>query len=118
MNNSVTGFPDLMDNLANSLSLNLRTISYQPPGVKGKAFSSTRHAVVTWWWLALPIFELVTSLMLLITVIVETRRRGLVPWTNNILASLLHGLDERPAGMHIESQDDMKNEARSFLMEF
>ncbi|KAF2815304.1 uncharacterized protein BDZ99DRAFT_378589 [Mytilinidion resinicola] len=119
MNSSTTGFPDLIDNLANSLSLNLRTIPYQPPRVPGKAFTSTSHAVVTWQWLILPLFELVGSLAFLIAVMVETRKRGLVPWTNNVLACLFHGLDERFFGWHVlESEEAMEDKARKLLIEF
>ncbi|KAK2763923.1 hypothetical protein FQN54_009542 [Arachnomyces sp. PD_36] len=119
MNDSLTGFPDLMDNLAKSLSRSLRDIPYQPSPVRGKAFTSTSHAVVTWEWLILPIFELIGSLVFLIAVIMETRKRGLVPWTNNVLAYFFHGLDEGPLGRNFrESQDVMEDEARETLMEF
>lgn len=118
MNSSSTGFPDLMDNLANSLSLNLRQISYQP-SVKGNAFSSTSHAVVTWEWLILPLIELVASLVFLIAVMVETSKNGLLPWTNNVLALFFHGLDERPLGRRVrESGDHMRDKAREVMMEF
>lgn len=118
-NSSTTGFPDLMDNLANGLSLSLREISYQPSPVLGKAFSPTSHAVVSWPWLILPAFELVGSLVFLIAVMVETRKRGLVPWTNNILAYFFHGLDERPLGQDVrENQDAMEEKARKLLVEF
>jgi hypothetical protein len=42
----------------------------------------------------------------------ETRRSRLVPWTNNILAVLFHGLDVRPGehGMK-ESERDMGQKA-------
>ncbi|KAH8812616.1 hypothetical protein F5884DRAFT_843803 [Xylogone sp. PMI_703] len=119
MNSSETAFPDLMDNLANRLSLSLRELSYQPSPVLGKAFSSTSHAVVTWPWLILPIFELVASLVFFIAVILETRKKGLVPWTNNILAYFFHGLDGRPPNRHArESQDAMEDKARDLLVEF
>lgn len=119
MNRSTTGFPDLMDNLANSLSRNLRTISYQPASIVGSAFYPTSQAVVTWEWLILPLFELIASLAFLIAVMVETRRRGLTPWTNNVLAYFFHGLDERPLGRHVqENQSIMKEEASKLLVEF
>jgi hypothetical protein len=101
MNSSTTGFPDPIDNLASSLSLNLRTIPYQPPPIPGKAFYPTSHAVVTWQWLILPLFELIGSLIFLIAVMVETRKRGLMPWTNSVLAYFFHGLDERPLKQHV-----------------
>lgn len=112
MNTSVTGFPDMMDNLANSISLNLRQISYQPPPVRGRAFTATSHAVVTWEWLILPFFELVGSLVFLIIVIIQTRQGGLpVPWMNSTLAYFFHGLDERPVrGLVHQSEEKLAEE--------
>lgn len=119
MNSSSTGFPDLMENLANSLSLNLRKISYQPARNPGKAFYPTSHAVVTWEWLALPLLELLGTLIFLVAVMVETRKRCLVPWTNSVLAFFFHGLDERPTERHVrENQDSMKKDASKLVVEF
>jgi hypothetical protein len=78
MNKLATAFPGLMEHLANSVSLSLRTVPYQPK-ITGTAMSETNRAVVRWEWLAPPLFELVASLIFLITVIMETRRRGLQP---------------------------------------
>jgi hypothetical protein len=112
MNTSVTGFPDMMDNLVNSISLNLRQISYQPHPVRGKAFTATSHAVVSWEWLILPFFELVGSLVFLIIVMIQTGQGGLsVPWTNSTLAYFFHGLDERPVrGVVYQSEEKMAEE--------
>lgn len=109
MNTSATGFPDMMDNLVNSISLNLRQISYQPSPVRGKAFTATSHAVVTWEWLILPFFELAGSLVFLIIVMIQTRQTGLpVPWTNSTLAYFFHGLDERPVhGVVSQSEEKL-----------
>ncbi|EEA19442.1 conserved hypothetical protein [Talaromyces marneffei ATCC 18224] len=112
MNGSATGFPDMMDNLVNSISLNMRQISYQPPPVRGLAFTATSHAVVTWEWLILPFFELAGSLVFLIIVIIQKRQGGLpVPWTNSTLAYFFHGLDERPVrGVVHQSEEKMAEE--------
>lgn len=109
MNKSATGFPDMMDNLANSISLNLRSVSYQPSPVVGKAFTATSHAVVTWEWLILPFFELAGSLVFLIVVMIQTRQRGLsIPWSNSTFAYFFHGLDERPArGVVSQSEEKL-----------
>ncbi|KAL7796193.1 hypothetical protein V8C43DRAFT_21206 [Trichoderma afarasin] len=119
MNSSETGFPDLMDNLANSLSLSLRSASYQPSPTHGKAFSPISHAVVTWEWLILPAFELVASLVFLVIVMMRTRKAGLVPWTNNILAVFFHGFDQRPIidGAD-ESEMAMEKESDGLLVQF
>ncbi|KAJ4860017.1 hypothetical protein T069G_05005 [Trichoderma breve] len=119
MNSSETGFPDLMDNLANSLSLSLRSASYQPSPTHGQAFSPISHAVVTWEWLILPAFELVASLVFLVIVMMRTRKAGLVPWTNNILAVFFHGFDQRPIidGAD-ESETAMEKESDGLLVQF
>jgi hypothetical protein len=80
--------------------------------VRGNAFTATSHAVVTWEWLILPFFELVGSLVFLITVMIQTRQGGLsVPWTNSTLAYFFHGLDERPVrGLVHQSEEKMAEE--------
>jgi hypothetical protein len=119
MNKSATGFPDMMDNLARSISRGLRTMPYQPQPVRGSAFSSTTRASIRWKWLALPFVLLVASLAFLILVMVETKRKGLVPWTTNILAALFHGIDKRSSDHHVrETEQDMEDEARTILVEF
>jgi hypothetical protein len=119
MNNSATGFPDMMDNVARSISRNLRTITYQPPPVSGLAFSPTTRATVVWAWLTLPFFLLVAGLVFLVVVIVETERKGLVPWTNNVLAALFHGIDKRSSDHQArETEYVMEEEARALLVEF
>ncbi|KAL7905860.1 hypothetical protein GGI35DRAFT_459506, partial [Trichoderma velutinum] len=119
MNGSETGFPDLMDNLANSLSLGLRSASYQPSPVHGKAFAPISHAVVTWEWLILPAFELVASLVFLIIVMMRTRKAGLVPWTNNILAVFFHGFGQRPVIHGVDdSETAMEKESHGLLVQF
>lgn len=118
MNTTVTGFPDMINNLAHSLSLSLRQIKYQPV-VHGKTFSTTTAAVVTWAWLTLPLFELAASLIFLIIVMMKTNKEGLSPWSNNILAYLFHGLSERPSNRRVEeSQGDMEDSARGLLVGF
>jgi hypothetical protein len=94
------------------MSQSLRKLSYQPSPVKGAAYGIEGRFRVKWEWLALPVFELVASLTFLVAVMLETRRSGLVPWTNNILAVLFHGLDVRPGehGMK-ESERDMGQKA-------
>ena len=119
MNQSEAGFPDTMDNIANSLSQSLRNISYQPAPVHGQSFTATSHAEVTWEWLIFPLVELVAGLVLLIMTMVQTRKAGLLPWTNNVLPYFFHGLDQRPAGQHFgESATDMGEEAEELMVEF
>ena len=118
MNHSADAFPGLMNNLANSLSQQLRTLRYQTP-LTGNAFTASSRAVVRWEWLTLPIVELVGSLALLIIVLIETRKHHLHSWSFNVLALFFHGLDERPVdgGIH-GSQKAMQQGAKKMFVEF
>ncbi|KAM0446006.1 hypothetical protein ACHAO4_009594 [Trichoderma viride] len=119
MNTSETGFQDLMDNFANSMSLSLRSAAYQPAPTHGDAFSPVSHAVVTWEWLILPAFELIASLVFLVLVTLRTRKAGLTPWTNNILAVFYHGFDQRPSMSGVDdSESALEEESHGLLIQF
>jgi hypothetical protein len=120
MNKSTTGFPNLIESLAQSLSISLRDISYQPQrDAVGKAFTIGNHAVVRWPWLILPAVELLASLVFLVAVMLETKKAGMVPWTNNPLAYFFHGFDQRPLrGNDYKTQRIMEKEARGLMVEF
>ncbi|KAM0451948.1 hypothetical protein ACHAPV_009763 [Trichoderma viride] len=119
MNTSDTGFQDLMDNFANSMSLSLRSAAYQPAPTHGDAFSPVSHAVVTWEWLILPAFELIASLVFLVLVTLRTRKAGLTPWTNNILAVFYHGFDQRPSMSGVDdSESALEEESHGLLIQF
>jgi hypothetical protein len=119
MNESANGFGSAMDNLAGSMSLALRQLPYQPAPDKGFAYSSISYFFVNWFALIFPLVVLASSLVFFIAVIVETKRKGLVPWSNNILATLFHGLDQRPGGRSFHDyQSSMEDDAREYLLEF
>ncbi|KAK7941343.1 uncharacterized protein PG986_013730 [Apiospora aurea] len=115
MNSSTTGFTDLMGNLANRLSLSLREIPDQPSAI-GQSTTALYLAFVRWGWLTLPVFELIGSLLFLVTVMVETKRRRMAPWRNGILAALFHGFDQRPVAH--DGGGGLEGEARQLLAEF
>ena len=118
MNSSASGFPDLMDNLANGLTQALRSLPYQTP-IVGQAFTASSHAIVRWPWLILPAVELIGSLIILIVVLVETRKQRCYSWSNNVLPFFFHGLDERPLNSGIcRSQEAMEIEAKKLFVEF
>lgn len=117
MNASTTGFENLINNIADSLTNSLRGISYQP-STKGQAFSLISIAVVNWYWLILPAAELVASAILLGCIVWGTGRNGLMPWTNNLLAMVFHGFDFRPRESSIlDSGDEMNIEAKRLLVQ-
>ena len=67
----------------------------------------------------MPAVELVASLVFLVIVMLETRKAGLVPWTNNPLAYFFHGFDERPLrGNDFKTQSLMEREARGLMVQF
>lgn len=115
MNSSATSFADLMDNLANRLSLSLREIPYQPVAV-GQSSAASYIACVRWWWLALPVFELVASLFFLLVIMVETKRRRMAPWRNDVLATFFYGFDHRP--LVRAKSHGLEEESRQLLAEF
>ena len=121
MNGSLMAFPYLMDNLANSLSLKLRTLDsdYDDNAyITGNSITASSRAIVRWPWLTLLIVELVGSLLLLVIVLIQTKRNGLHSWSNNILAVFFHGLDERPVdGKVYGSQTAMNGRAKKMLIE-
>ncbi|KAK8087858.1 hypothetical protein PG997_002819 [Apiospora hydei] len=115
MNNSATGFTDLMGNLADRLSLSLREIPSQPRAV-GQSFTASYVAFVRWAWLTLPVFELGASLLFLFITMMETKRKGVAPWRNDILAAFFHGFDQRPVGRG--GGHSLWGEDRQLLAEF
>ncbi|KAJ4355167.1 hypothetical protein N0V95_003190 [Ascochyta clinopodiicola] len=118
MNESKTGFPAVMENLAEAMSLGLKNLPYQPAPVQGKAFTNTTYAVVTWPWLILPALDLVGSLAFLVAIMFETRKRDMVPWTNNVLAYFFHGLQQPVAEEGLLSPAQMEEKAKGLIMEF
>jgi hypothetical protein len=72
-----------------------------------------------WEWMILPLFALTGGLCFLVAVIVETRNKGMVPWTNNVLPFFFYGVDTRPKCKDFqESQLAMEDSARELLIEF
>ncbi|KAH8724375.1 hypothetical protein GQ44DRAFT_740499 [Phaeosphaeriaceae sp. PMI808] len=115
---SDSGFPDLIDNLARSLSLHLRMTRY-PTNVEGRQYWSTTRAVVRWPWLIFPALELLGGLAFLVAVMVGSRKAGVSPWTNNVLAYFFHGLEVRaPKGEMLRSNNSMEKEAKKLMLKF
>jgi hypothetical protein len=119
MNASANGLGSAMDNLARSMFLALRQLPYQLAPERGIVHLSVSFFVVGWPWLILPLVVLVSSLAFLTAVVVATKRKRLVPWSNNILATLFHGLDRWPGERALyDYQSAMEEDAREYLLEF
>lgn len=115
MNASASGFPDLMDNLAGSMTHYLRAAAYQPSPIKGNSYIEVSRFVVRWEWLSLPLFLLCCSLILLILIMVKTSQADLHPWGNNTIATLFHGLSERVPGVGLRDTQNRMNDGSKRL---
>ena len=118
MNHSINGFPEVMDNMAASLSQALRQLPYLPSAASGNASSTYVYVEVRWAWLSFPITLSLAGLILLVLVVLETHKSRLSPWRNNVLAVLFHGFDSSPQHTNkLERENNMKTFARTLLVE-
>ncbi|KAF2429086.1 hypothetical protein EJ08DRAFT_671200 [Tothia fuscella] len=107
-----------MNSSTKGMSLALSSSAYQPEPAVGIATSSTSHFVVRWAWLSLPLILLAASSIFLVVVIVETKKKGLMPWSNNILAVLFHGVGGGVEGRGVRDlQPLMEEHADDFMLE-
>ncbi|KAK3679841.1 hypothetical protein LTR78_000217 [Recurvomyces mirabilis] len=78
-------------NIADSMTLAIRTQSSADTVVEGKYFVQETYIQVVWPWIALPATVTLVTLLFLIAVAAASRRAGLEPWTSS-LAALFHGM--------------------------
>lgn len=62
--------------------------------VRGTELDMETYVHVRWPWLTLPVLCVISALVLLICVILQTRREGALVWKSSVLAYLFHGLDQ------------------------
>ena len=101
--NSISGFQDTFDQLAQSLTTWMRTSqgSASDSDLMGQAvgviWTSETIVKVRWAWLALPCVLLAGTLVFLGFTIIGTRKQQMGIWKSSSLALLFHGLEERSA---------------------
>lgn len=62
--------------------------------MSGDAFAEEFFVHVRWQWIVLPASLEIASLVLLILVIIHSRREGIPLWKSSILALIYHGVEE------------------------
>ncbi|KAK5724003.1 hypothetical protein LTR17_013752 [Elasticomyces elasticus] len=101
-------------NIAQSMTLAVRTQVGANTVVKGQYFTQETYIHVVWAWISLPAAVGLAVLVFLLGVVVKTRRVGLEPWKESSLATLFHGIGSADAeGFHdLLSPGDMEDVAR------
>lgn len=92
--NASTNIPKTMDRVAAAMSNRLRDISNLT--VQGQSESMELYVRVSWLWLLLPALCVVFGTILLLSVMIVTRKHKLPIWKTSELALLFHGLDFLP----------------------
>ena len=94
--NGLTSSPDIpktMDRVAAAMTSRLRDMSNHT--VRGQSVSIDLYVRVSWLWLLLPVFSVTLGTVLLVSVMITTRKHKLPIWKTSELALLFHGLDFR-----------------------
>lgn len=89
--NASPDIPKTMDRIAAALSNRLRDMSIHK--VYGLSGSMELRVRVSWFWLSLPVLSIIFGTVLLISIIITTRKHKLPIWKTSELALLFHGLD-------------------------
>lgn len=84
---------NLMNNVAKSMSRNMRTRVDTGPKVTGKATAEQSFVHIEWVWISLPLGLLVADLAFILLIIFQTRRHRIPKWTDDVLPTLIYGLD-------------------------
>jgi len=87
------GVADLMSNLANSLTREMRLVSHNVS--EGTATSMEIYVHISWPWMALPACVVVLATAFLALVMRLSRRSGLHAWKTSAMATMFHGLHDR-----------------------
>lgn len=92
--NSTGSMNLLMDNMALSMTNNIRTNKGAGPSASGVAMSTKSVIQIEWPWMVLPLALLFLSLIFLLLLVAKTRAQKLSAWRTNSLATIFHGLDD------------------------
>jgi hypothetical protein len=85
----------LFENLAASMSNEIRRNAEGQPFVTGQLGSLRSVLKVRWAWITLPAALVVVSGIFFLLTVIETRKSGLPLWRGSALAVLYHGLETR-----------------------
>lgn len=89
--NASTDISKTMDRVAEAMTNRLRDISSHT--VSGQSGFMELYIRVSWWWLLLPVLCVIFGTILLISIMIATRKHKLPIWKASELALLFHGLD-------------------------
>ena len=89
--NTSTNIPKTMDRVAAAMSNRLRDMSNFT--IQGQSGSMELYIRVSWWWLLPPALTVICQMMLLISIMIMTRKHKLPVWKTSELAFFFHGLD-------------------------
>ncbi|KAI4162381.1 MAG: hypothetical protein LQ342_003947 [Letrouitia transgressa] len=81
----------LIDNLAHSMSNNIRQQNDTTPNVNGTAWRTETFVQVRWAWFSFPATLVIASLFFLVVSIWETAHRDILVWKASCLALLFRG---------------------------
>lgn len=97
MSTSNSSMPTFMSNVAQSMTVNMRTSGNQSEQIyqTGVAEATETYIHVEWPWITMPLAVLFIVLILLIFVIIDTKKKQVHAWKTSSLATLSHGLDEQ-----------------------
>lgn len=80
-----------MDRIAEVMTNRLRDISNHT--IQGQSGSMELYIRISWWWLLLPVLCVIFEMVVLISVMIITRKHKLLIWKTSELALLFHGFD-------------------------
>ncbi|KAF7189834.1 hypothetical protein HII31_08941 [Pseudocercospora fuligena] len=101
-------FEERIENIAKSLTQTLRSSYFtNTVNVEGDARTNTIVYVVTWEWIILPASLVILALVLLVSTVVDTYRKGLQKRTDSALALIALGRDDATRRILEEANGDL-----------
>ena len=89
---STRSFQKRLENIATALTnYGLETTNET---VRGRAYVEETYVKVRWWWILLPALLQLSTLILFITTVVYSHRKGIPIWKSSILAIIYHGVED------------------------
>ena len=114
---NVSSFPDLMSNVAASLTVIYQRSSHLT--VSGSEGHMQNYVEISWIWLVLPTIVVVLGNVFLIVVIVKTKTIKTQIWKNSALAMTYHGYNrELEKLVHLEQISAIESHAEKLKVKF